>query len=154
MFNNLTWDAILQQWPWFGSAAAVFVIAVGLLIALKPKSNQQGETAAEDEIGWMLTGRIDFADPRAVGQLVLEVEETRSITGPSGVEHREIRWRRATVEEAKTVLTSYNAQRNLAMTAIFTVHKPTGTKPMGRGQGERISDELADATKGHDMAEV
>jgi hypothetical protein len=45
-------------------------------------------------MGWMLTGRIDLADPQSVGALVLEVEETRISLSPSGVEHREIRWRR------------------------------------------------------------
>ena len=25
MFDNLTWDAILQAWPWFGAAAVVFI---------------------------------------------------------------------------------------------------------------------------------
>ena len=38
MFDGLTWGAILEQWP-FGGAAAVLVIAVGMLIAVKPKSN-------------------------------------------------------------------------------------------------------------------
>ena len=38
MFDGLTWGAILEQWP-FGAAAAVLVIAVGMLIAVRPKSN-------------------------------------------------------------------------------------------------------------------
>jgi hypothetical protein len=38
MFESPTWDAILQQWPWFAAAAAVFVGAVGLLIAIKPRT--------------------------------------------------------------------------------------------------------------------
>ena len=46
MFDDLTWDAILQAWPWFGAAAVVFVVAVGLFIALKPKPKRQPETAA------------------------------------------------------------------------------------------------------------
>ena len=33
MFDGLTWGAILEQWP-FGAAAAVLVIAVGMLIAV------------------------------------------------------------------------------------------------------------------------
>jgi hypothetical protein len=39
MFDDLTWGAILEQWPWFGGAAVVLIIAVGVLIAVKPKSN-------------------------------------------------------------------------------------------------------------------
>ena len=38
-----------------------------------------------------------------------------------GVERREIRWRKATPDEAKTVVVGYHAQRNLAMTANFIV---------------------------------
>jgi hypothetical protein len=90
------------------------VVAVGLFIAIKPTSKGQSEItdAAVDEMGWVLTGRIDFSDCNANGRLMLEVEETRSAIGSTGVEHREIRWRSATVDEAKMVLESYNALRN------------------------------------------
>ena len=106
MFDDLTWDAILQAWPWFGAAAVVFIVAVGLFIALKPKLKRHPETTStvSDKKDWTLTGRIDFADSQAVAELVLEVEETRISISPSGVEHREIRWRRATLPEAKMVL--------------------------------------------------
>ena len=65
----------MQAWPWFGAAAAVFVFAVGLFIALRPKPKRQAEKAAEgaDKKDWTLTGRIDFADSQSVGALVLEV---------------------------------------------------------------------------------
>jgi hypothetical protein len=151
MLDMPTWNAILQQWPWFAGAAAVFVVAIGSLIALKPPSKRQPETAAidPDKTGWMLTERIDFADNRAVGELVLQVEENRSIIGWTGLEHREIRWRNATVEEAKKVLKSYNAQRNLAMTATLTV---SGMERTGEGQGERLDDESRDAANAQDMA--
>ena len=116
MFDDLTWDAILQAWPWFGAAAAVFVFAVGLFIALRPKPKRQAEKAAEgaDKKDWTLTGRIDFANSQSVGALVLEVEETRISISPSGVEHGEIRWRRGTLPEAKMVIElPYDAQQNL-----------------------------------------
>jgi hypothetical protein len=83
---------------------------------------------------------------------MLEVEETRSAIGSTGVEHREIRWRSATVDEAKMVLESYNALRNLATTATFTVSAPTKTKPSG--QDERMDAELKGAANGQDMTEV
>ena len=71
MFDDLTWDAILQAWPWFGAAAAVFVVAVGSFIALKPKPKRQPETAADaaDNMEWTLTRRIDLADPQSIGRL-------------------------------------------------------------------------------------
>jgi hypothetical protein len=31
---TMTWDAILEQWPWFSAAAGVLVVVVGLLILL------------------------------------------------------------------------------------------------------------------------
>jgi len=68
------------------------------------------------------------------------VEETRSAIGSLGVEHREIRWRSATVDEAKMVLESYNALRNLAMTATFTVSAPAGTKRKVNGQADKRRD--------------
>jgi hypothetical protein len=50
---------------------------------------------------------------------VLQVEETRIVNSPSGVEHREIRWRRGTLDEGKMVLVSYHAQRNLLMSPNY-----------------------------------
>jgi hypothetical protein len=151
ILDGLTWDAILEQWP-FAAAALVFVIAVVLFIVVKPRSKQKPEVtdAGADKRGWVLTERIDFADSHVIGKLVLEVEETRSVVGWTGVEHCEIRWRKATVDEAKMVLESYNAQRNLAMSAIFAVNAHTGTKP----GGQRIDGELEDADNGKDSADV
>ena len=105
---------------------------IGLLILLKPKSKRQPKTTgnASDSKEWVLTGRIDFVDPRSAGELVLQVEETRIVNRPSGVEHREIHWRRATLDEGKMVLVSYHAQRNLLMSANFMVsaHLPGRSK--------------------------
>ena len=156
MFDDLTWDAILQAWPWFGAAAVVFVIAVGSYIALRPKPNGQPETAADaaDNIEWTLTRRIDLADPQLAGAFVLEVEESRISTSPTGVEHREIRWRRATLPEAKMVLQSYHTQQNLAMSPSFTLSSPIETKREEKGQGERVETHLKVVGNGHDMADV
>jgi hypothetical protein len=135
----MTWEAIFEQWPWFAAAAAVLVIVVGLLVLLKPKSkrhlNATGSTA--DNKGWILTGRIDFVDPLSNGELVLQVEETQIANSPGGVEHREIRWRRATLGEAKMVLVSYHAQRKLLMSANFIVSAPGETSKSANGQGEK-----------------
>jgi hypothetical protein len=156
MFDDLTWDVILQASPWFGAAAVVFVLAVGLCIVLKPRSKRQAEKAAEgaDQIGWMLTGRIDFTDPQSVGALVFEVEETRISMSPSGVEHREIRWRRARLPEAKMVLESYHAQENLAMSTAFTATVIAGTKRKVNGHADRGETELKDVANGQDVTLV
>jgi hypothetical protein len=85
---------------------------------------------------------------------VLQVEETRIVNSPSGVEHREIRWRRATLDEGKTVLVSYHAQRNLLMSANFIVSAPTRTKQSANPQAERLNAELEDGANGKDIVDV
>jgi hypothetical protein len=72
----------------------------------------------------------------------------------SGVEHREIRWRRATLPEAKMVLESYHAQQNLAMSATITAIAPAGTKRKVNGEAESIETQLKDVGNRQDMAEV
>ena len=150
MFDSLTWDALLQEWPFFGAAIAVFIVAVGLLIAFKRKSERQLEKTKTitDQREWTLTGRIDFADSEAVAELVLEVEETRVGISPGGVEHREIRWRRATLPEGKMVLESYHAQRNLAMSPSSAVSAPARTEQNGNGQGDTLEAELKGLANG------
>src|ERR1700729_344165 len=94
----------------------------------KPKPHNKIKSNAAARNGWTATGRIDFVDPQAKGDFVLQVEETRIVDTMGGVEHREIRWRKATLNEAKTVLVSYHAQRNLTMTAHFIVSSSSMTK--------------------------
>lgn len=156
MFDDLTWDAILQAWPWFTAAATVFVVAVGLFIAVKPKPKRQPETTidAADKMDWTLTRRIDLTDPQSVGTFVVEVEETRISTSPTGVEHREVRWRKATLPEAKMVLESYHAQQNLSMSAAWSTSAPAGTTRNENGQAESPEPELKDMGNGQEMTHV
>jgi hypothetical protein len=146
----ITWEAVFEQWPWFAAAAGVLVVVIGLLILLKPKPKREAKTTsnAPDSKEWVLTGRIDFVDPRSAGELVLQVEETRIVNSPSGVEHREIRWRRATLDEGKTVLVSYHAQRSLLMSANFIVSAPTRAKQSANGQAETLDAELNNVANG------
>jgi hypothetical protein len=69
MLDNLTWDAILQQWHWFVAVAAVLVVVVGLFTLLKPKSKAPLEKAnfVGDGKDWIWTGRIDLTDPKSAG---------------------------------------------------------------------------------------
>lgn len=156
MGDSLTWNAILQQWPWFAAAAAVLVIVVGLLVLLKPKSKRQLNEAGSttNNKGWVLTGRIDLVDPLSNGELVLQVEETQTVNSPGGVEHREIRWRKATLDEAKMVLVSYHAQRNLLMSANFIVSAPIETSRSVNGLGDKQDVELSDGANGQGLADV
>jgi hypothetical protein len=153
---TITWEAIFEQWPWFGAAAAVLAVVVGLLMLLKPKPKRQSNAidSAADNKEWVLTSRIDFVDPHSAGEHVLQVEETRIVKSPGGVEHREIRWRRATLDEVKMVLVSYHAQRNLLMSPNYTVSAPTRTKQNANGQAEAADGKLTDKANGEGTAEM
>ena len=152
----MTWEAIFEQWPWFGAATGVLVVVIGLLILFKPKSKRQPNITgrAADSKEWVLTGRIDFVDPHSAGELVLQVEETRIVNSPSGVEHREIRWRRATLDEGKMVLVSYHAQRSLLMSANFIVSAPTRAKQSANRQAETLDAELNNVANGEGTVDV
>ncbi len=75
-----------------------------------------------------------------------------------GVEHREIRWRRATLDEAKTVLVSYHAQRNLTMTANFIVSSSGMMKrtadPRNEDQESQVKKNGAVDAKSNDDAKI
>jgi hypothetical protein len=154
MFDNLTWYAILQAWPWFAAAAVVFIIAVGLHIALKPKRQPETVAHAADRTEWTLTGRIDFADSQPAGAYVLEVEETRISTSRSGVEHGAFRWRRATLPEVKMVIESYHAQQNLAMSGTFAATAPFGIKRRVNERAESVETDSKVVGDGRHMADV
>jgi hypothetical protein len=120
-------DTITDQWPWFVAAATVLVVLVGALIAYsfhKPKP-QPDDSIPNQQDGWSPTGRIDFINRQSGGDFVLQVEDTQIADSAGGVEHREIRWRKATLDEAKRVIGAYHAQRNLARTANFVVTSPS-----------------------------
>ncbi len=123
----MSWDTISDQWIWF-SAAGVFVILVGVLVAHNLYKSKPNDAIQKQKDGWTPTGRIDFTDPRSNGDFILQVEDTRIVDSIGGVEHREIRWRKATRDEAKTVVMAYHAQRNLAMTANYIVSSRTVTR--------------------------
>ena len=134
----MQWETIPDLWIWL-SAAAIFMVFVAAITARslrksKPHNKIKSNAAAQN--GWTATGRIDFVDPQSKGDFVLQVEETRIVDTMGGVEHREIRWRRATLDEAKTVLVSYHAQRNLTMTANFIVSSPTMMRRNSDGRSE------------------
>jgi hypothetical protein len=82
------------------------------------------------------------------------VEETRIVKSPGGVEHREIRWRRATLDEVKMVLVSYHAQRNLLMSPNYTVSAPTRAKQNANGQTEAADGKLKDEGNGEGTVDM
>ena len=121
-FNSLR-ATITDQWLWFG-AAVVLVVLVGVLAANKFYKSKPYEPVEHKQDAWTPTGRVDFIDPQSTGNFVLQAEDTQIVDSIGGVEHREIRWRKATLDEARTVVVAFHAQRNLAMTANFIVSSP------------------------------
>jgi hypothetical protein len=134
----MPWDTISDQWLWIGAGALLIILVAVLAVYSihKPKPHDKTKSTAAAQNGWAATGRIDFVDPQSKGDFILQVEETRIVDTMGGVEHREIRWRKATLDEAKTVLVSYHAQRNLTMTANFIVSSPTMMRRNSDGRSE------------------
>jgi hypothetical protein len=116
-FNSL----FANQWFWF-SAAVILVVLVWVIAASKFYKSKPSEVIQDQQDGWIPTGRIDFSNPQSMGNFILQAEDTRTIESLGGVEHREIRWRKATLDEAKAVVVAYHAQRNLTMAANFIVN--------------------------------
>ncbi len=146
-FNSLR-AAIAEHWPWF-SAAVVLMILVGVLASNKFYKSKPYEPVEHKQDGWTATGRVDFIDPQSTGNFVLQAEDTRVVDGIGGVDHREIRWRTATLDEARTVVVAFHAQRNLAMTANFVVGSPIRRNSgMDDEQQETLlaKDEVSDRT--------
>ena len=142
-FNSLR-AAIAEHWPWF-SAAVVLMILVGVLASNKFYKSKPYEPVEHKQDGWTPTGRVDFFDPQSTGNFILQAEDTQIVDSIGGVERRQIRWRKATLDEAKTVVVAYHAQRNLAMTGNFIVSSPI--RP-----SSDIDNEQQDAQLGKDEA--
>jgi hypothetical protein len=142
----MQWDTMTDQWPWFAAAGLVGVLTAALATHYfyKPKAKPD-DSIQDQEDGWVATGRIDFTDPHSTGNFILQVEETRTDESMGGVEHRAIRWRRATLDEAKRVIVAYHAQRNLTMRATFVVTSPSTV----RGQSD-LKIEHQEAKLGED----
>ena len=114
-------DMITNQWLWF-SAAGIFAVFVGVFTVysfykLKPRRAIRNQQAKD---GWTPTGRIDFTDGGS-DNFILQAEDTQTVDSIGGVEHRQIRWRKATLDEARAVVAAYHARLDLTMTGNFTV---------------------------------
>ena len=141
----MLWDTITDQWPWF-AVAGLLVVVIGAFAAYyfyQPTPKTDDPIRNQQNGGWTPTGRIDFTDPNSTGNFILQVEETRIDESIGGVEHRAIRWRRATLDEAKRVIVAYHAQRNLATRATFVVTSPS----VVRGQSDQKTEYRQDKPK-------
>jgi hypothetical protein len=94
--------------------AAIIAAAVGLVMFylwwLKRNKPEEIITVTSE---WQPTGKIDFhcaelpQDHKLPTHFVLRVEDYRTVESISGVEHVEIRWRNATLAEAKAVVVAH-----------------------------------------------
>src|SRR5579872_5991213 len=134
----MDWITINNPWLWL-AAAGTFIALFGLLLSYNRRRSRVQETMQAQHDGWTPTGRIDFMgptdiEPDSIGNFLLQAEDTRIVNSVGGVDHREIRWRKATLNEAKKVVLSYHAQRNLATTTALVVNARNGdgAKPESR----------------------
>jgi hypothetical protein len=112
-------DTIAHQWLWLG-AAGVLVALVVLFVGYSfLRKSRPSDAMPGDEHGWSPTGRIDFSDPQANGFFLLQAEDTRLVHSIAGVERRESRWRKATLDEAKAVAAAYHAHHSLTLTENY-----------------------------------
>jgi hypothetical protein len=132
----MPWDVIGNQWFWLG-AAGFFMILLGIIVYKARRPSAEAGQAQED--GWIPTGRIDFqgptdTDPNATGDFLLQAEETRTVHSIGGIDHHEIRWRRATLNEAKKVVTAYHAELKLTAAPLLGTKSADG--PADESQAE------------------
>jgi hypothetical protein len=139
----MQWDTITDQWPWFAAAGLPVVLIAALAMPYFYKSKSKPDDPIQDQQdGWTPTGRIDFTN--SAGNFILQAEETRSNESLGGVEHRTIRWRRGTLDEAKRVVLEYHAHRNLSMRPILVV---TSSRSMVQGQLDQKNEHQQDKLK-------
>jgi len=141
-------DAITNQWLWY-SAAGVFAVLVGVFAVYYSFNKSKPHPAVRDQQEqdrWTPTGRIDFVDDGS-NNFILQAEDTRTVDSISGVEHRQIRWRKATLDEARAVVVAYHARLNLTMTGNFTVRSLKGYTAKSdlenKQQGPAVGEEEA-----------
>jgi hypothetical protein len=109
-----------MEYAW-GIIAAVGVIVGGLIMAFGFRKAEQKPVAFEQVDGvmkqdWTRTGNIDFhaaaLDSASPQPLTLRVEEKRITENAMGQDIVELRWRLATLEEAKELVVCWNARQS------------------------------------------
>jgi hypothetical protein len=103
---------------WLALAVVLAIAVVGYLLTRRdaagsPIVGDAGRVVHD----WIPTGRIDFAGPSMEADAVdtpaaffLQAEEIRRVVSLSGIERKEIRWRKATLGEAKRVVNIFHRQ--------------------------------------------
>jgi hypothetical protein len=107
-----------------GSALFLLIVAIAaagltaLYLSWRKQENPHEMVAATSE--WRPTDKIDFhcaetpKDDKVPSAFVLQVEDYRTVETISGVQRVEIRWRNATLAEAKSVVTAHQSVSDTA----------------------------------------
>ena len=104
---------------WLALAMVLAIATVGYIATIRgrnagsPSAGEAGKVVHD----WMPTGRIDFVGPsmdataaETPAPFYLQAEEIRLLLSFSGIERKEIRWRKATLNEAKRVMNTFHRQ--------------------------------------------
>ena len=130
---------------WFALAIILVLALVGYVLARRAKMDStpvaEGAKVVQD---WIPTGRIDFAGPSmdatnadTPASFYLQAEDIRLLVSFSGFARTEIRWRRATLKEAKRVVFTFHQQ--MAKAPDGNAEKaPSMASPSDGGRAENI----------------
>jgi len=107
--------------PFSWGVIAVIALAVSAALIVYAMRNKQPRVVTFDDMDgvlkqdWTRTGKIDFhvikPASTAPQQLILRVEEKKIVENPMGEDVMQLRWRLATVEEAKEVVVCWNKRK-------------------------------------------
>ena len=125
--------------------AALATVMVIIIVAYVATRGARISASSENEHvkviqDWTPTGRIDFVAPSmdenasdAPASIYLQAEDTRHLVSFSGIERKEMRWRKATVNEAKQVAVTFHRQ----MTGEPKLFQSAGNGSWKYGNGVR-----------------
>jgi hypothetical protein len=111
-------DAGSSSMFWIGLGIVLILAVVGFFVTRRAAVDalpvEEGTKVVRD---WIPTGRIDFAGPwmdesavETPASFYLQAEDVRFLISFSGIERKELRWRKATLSEAKKVVNSFHRQ--------------------------------------------
>jgi plastocyanin len=132
---NLLLDASSSSVFWMGLALVLIVAIVGYIMARRPFADPTSVAESAKVVhDWIPTGRIDFAGPSmdvnaadVPAAFYLQAEDIRILISISGIERKEIRWRKATLTEAKRVVNIFHRQMERRVDPIVENSTSTGS---------------------------
>jgi hypothetical protein len=117
--SNTLRDAAASSSFWI-VLAIILILAIAGYIVTRRATGGPADVGEEVKVvhDWIPTGRIDFGGPSldesaadTPASFYLQAEDIRLLISFSGIERKEIRWRRATLNEAKRVVNVFHRQK-------------------------------------------